>query len=50
MGQLEFVQVVSEGGIERRFIRTGHQSPELGVSVLSGVGEGEEVVWDGPTP
>jgi len=45
IGQLEFVDVVDEGGrLERRYIETGRRGMEGKVEVLSGLKAGEKVV------
>ncbi len=41
MGQLEFVQVVNNNQLSRRYIRTGNTDTENGVEVLSGLQSGE---------
>lgn len=43
-GQLAFVQVLSEEGILRRYIRTGRELPEAQIEVLSGLSADEQVV------
>ncbi len=49
VGQLEFVDVVSDKTIERRFIKTGREGMPGRVEVLSGLEAGERVVLYGPS-
>lgn len=44
VGQLEFVNVVVDGGVERRFVRTGAQAEDDSVEVVSGLRPGERIV------
>lgn len=44
VGQLEFVNVVGEAGVERRFVRTGAQAEDEMVEVVSGLRPGERIV------
>ena len=47
VGQLEFVQVVAEdGGVEKRFIKTGRLGMPGRIEVLSGLKAGERVILD----
>jgi len=44
VGQLEFVNVVSDAGVVRRYVRTGVRASGERVEVLSGLKPGERVV------
>ena len=44
VGQLEFVSVVGDAGVERRFVRTGAQAEDERVEVVSGLRPGERIV------
>ncbi len=45
-GQLKFVQLVTDQGVVRRYIRTGHEAKDR-VEVLSGLQTGEKIVAGG---
>jgi RND family efflux transporter MFP subunit len=44
LGQLEFLQVVKNEKISKRFIRTGRQNEKGEIEVLSGLNEGETIL------
>ncbi len=44
LGQLEFVKVLKDNNVSRRFIRTGRQNGKGDVAVLSGLEEGETII------
>jgi RND family efflux transporter MFP subunit len=51
IGQLEFVDVVADGSLQRRMIRTGRLGMPGRVEVLSGLRAGDEIViYDEETP
>lgn len=44
VGQLEFVRVAGDNGVERRFVRTGTRAEDGMVEVVSGLRPGERIV------
>jgi len=44
VGQLEFVRVIGDKGVERRFVRTGAKAEDETVEVVSGLRPGERIV------